>query len=212
MLGESSTGSQDICQTHGISLVDLWNTTGPALGMNNTVYEEEMFAQNTLRVIQEHDTTKPLFLFHSFHLIHTPLEVPEQYEKQFSFLKPKPRALYAAMVSVNTRSLTSFHSWITQVHYMDHKLGLFVDALQTRGMWNNTLMVRILGNVVDRVDQEWLVQVVSSDNGGPIYSTGIPIKGEVVAGAANNMPLKGGKLSDWEVGYALLELSYVTTD
>ena len=36
----------------------------------------------------------------------------------------KNRRLYAAMV-----------------HYMDEKLGLFVDALQKKNMWENTLMV-----------------------------------------------------------------------
>lgn len=39
-------------------------------------------------------------------------------------------------------------------------------------MWDNTLMV------------------VGSDNGGPIYPNG----------GANNYPLKGGKMSDWQGG------------
>ena len=36
------------------------------------------------------------------------------------------------------------------------------------------------------------------DNGGPIYGVGLPGVGHVYGGA-NNIPLRGGKLSDWEV-------------
>eukprot|EP00658_Telonema_sp_P-2_P047968 TRINITY_DN3650_c0_g2_i2.p1 TRINITY_DN3650_c0_g2~~TRINITY_DN3650_c0_g2_i2.p1 ORF type:complete len:447 (+),score=97.73 TRINITY_DN3650_c0_g2_i2:191-1531(+) len=160
-LGFQSTGSSDICEAHNMSLVDLWRDHGPAHGENGTLYEEELFARNTLRVIEDHDLSsgQPLFMFHSFHLIHTPLEVPAEFEQEFSFLTDRNRRLYAAMVK-----------------YMDEKLGMFVEALHQKGMWDNTLMV------------------VSSDNGGPIYETG------PIAGGANNIPLKGGKLSDWEGG------------
>merc|ERR1711972_348289 len=44
-------------------------------------------------------------------------------------------------------------------------------------MWDNTLML------------------VHSDNGGPVYN--LPTIG---VGGANNQPLKGGKMSDWEGG------------
>ena len=133
-----------MCQTQGLSLVDLWRDEGPAHGENNTFYEEEMFANNTLRVIQEHNTSFPLFLFHSFHLIHTPLEVPKPYEEQFSFLKIKARRLYAAMV-----------------HYMDQKLGLFVDALQKKGMWDNTIMV---GMTLPNTDLSAMIHLSAIDH------------------------------------------------
>lgn len=96
-------------------------------------------------------------------MIHTPLEVPKRYEDKFLFLLDKHRRLYAAMVN-----------------FMDDQLGMFVDALKAKHMWDNTLMI------------------VSSDNGGPIYATGI--KPSAVYGGATNAPLKGGKLSDWEGG------------
>jgi len=158
----ASTGRADICEKNGDFLVDLWDTQGPAHGQNGTLYEEELFSSNTLRVIAEHDPADPLFLFHSFHLIHTPLEIPKENETKFSFLKDETRRLYAAMV-----------------HYMDTELGTFVDALKQKGMWDNMLMV------------------LSSDNGGPIYSGPLT---EGINGGANNIPLKGGKLSDWEGG------------
>jgi len=161
-LGAASTGVKDVCGVKGIDLVDLWCDQGPANTQNGTVYEEELFRDNTLEIISAHNESEPLFLFHSFHLIHTPLEVPESYEKKFSFLRNPSRRKYAAMVN-----------------YMDEELGLFVTALKDKGMWESTLMV------------------VSSDNGGAIYA-GPAAHG--IDGGANNMPLKGGKLSDWEGG------------
>jgi arylsulfatase I/J len=133
-LSAGSTVHKDPCP--GRSGVDLWNTTGPAYGKNGTIYEEEMFKQNTLEVLDKHDPSEPLFMFHSFHVIHSPLQVPEDYEKKFDFLKNDDHRKYSAMV-----------------YFMDEAIGMFVDKLKAKGMWDNTLMV------------------VSSDNGGPIYGT-----------------------------------------
>ena len=58
------------------------------------------------------------------------------------------------------------------VKYLDDVVGALVSALKARGMWNNLLFV------------------TSSDNGGPIYATG----------GANNFPLRGGKMTDWQGG------------
>merc|ERR1719162_919392 len=60
---------------------------------------------------------------------------------------------------------------------MDWTLGKIVNKLKQKQMWDNTLMV------------------VSSDNGGPVYY--LPSIG---FGAASNLPLRGGKMADWEGG------------
>ena len=58
------------------------------------------------------------------------------------------------------------------VNYLDDVVGVVVTALKNKGLWDNLL---------------W---VTSSDNGGPVYP----------GGGANNFPLKGGKVSDWQGG------------
>lgn len=58
------------------------------------------------------------------------------------------------------------------VNYLDDVVGELVSALKNRGMWDNLLFV------------------TSSDNGGPEYP----------GGGANNYPLRGGKLTDWQGG------------
>ncbi len=58
------------------------------------------------------------------------------------------------------------------VNYLDDVVGIIVDALKSRGLWDNLLFVS------------------SSDNEGPVY----PKFG------ASNYPLRGGKVSDWQGG------------
>lgn len=58
------------------------------------------------------------------------------------------------------------------VKYLDDLVGELVVLLKSKGIWDNLLFV------------------TSSDNGGPVY----------VNGGANNFPLKGGKISDWQGG------------
>ena len=83
-------------------------------------------------------------------------------------------------------NFTSFINDTNRAHYaalassLDTLVGSVVDALVERGMWNSTLLV------------------FSSDNGGPVYLSD-DFSG-ALAGAANNWPLRGGKISNWEGG------------
>lgn len=125
-------------------------------------YEEHLFKEKALDILERHDAAAaPLFYFHSFHLIHTPLNIPNSYLTKIDELADPylfddaGRRNYSAMVL-----------------YVDEVVGLIVDKLHDKGMWDNTYLSLV------------------SDNGGPLY----------VPGSANNYPLKGGKYSDWEGG------------
>mmetsp|Transcript_43826 Transcript_43826/g.103630 ORF Transcript_43826/g.103630 Transcript_43826/m.103630 type:complete len:536 (+) Transcript_43826:74-1681(+) len=120
-IGFSSTGGLDACQNQ---FVDLWDTDRPASRANGTVYEEELFENATLSVIQAHDPAVPLFLVHAFHIVHTPQQVPDEYLQNFSFIPVEDRRSYHAMV-----------------HYMDNVVGRITDALKAKKMWSNTLLV-----------------------------------------------------------------------
>merc|ERR1712137_1091900 len=94
----------------------------------------------------------PLFLFHAFHVLHTPLQVPKAYLARAAALAAphkfddRQRWTYAAMAL-----------------YMDDTVGELVAALTDRGMWARTLLA------------------FAADNGGPIYEPGAannhPLKG-----------------------------------
>jgi len=66
------------------------------------------------------------------------------------------------------------HTYQAMVKYMDDAIGEIVALLKKRGMWENTLVV------------------FQTDNGGPSFA-GSPH-------TANNYPLKGSKMSNWEGG------------
>jgi len=57
---------------------DFWLDNGPASVLINTAYEEDLFTNYSLTKIWSHDVSEPMFLFHSFHLIHSPLQVPQR--------------------------------------------------------------------------------------------------------------------------------------
>jgi arylsulfatase B len=140
------------------TLVDLWNGTEPAWGLNNSwacsqanqtdgcVYEDELFAQRILDVIDAHDPSsgRPLFAFWATHAVHGPLQCPQSYLDKFAFINDTTRRLYMAMVN-----------------FVDDKVGEVVAALKAKGMWSNTL---------------W---VTSSDNGGPLSggANNFPLRG-----------------------------------
>ena len=146
----------------------------------DSCYEEAMFNKQALKIIEEHDLTKPLFLFYAPHLLHTPLQLPQSYLDQFEEGDLKDpevpwtsnRRLYAGMTK-----------------YLDDMVGSVVEALKGRSekggtMYDNTLIV------------------FTADNGGPVYEPGSannhPLKGgkysDWEGGVRTNAFVSGGYL------------------
>lgn len=133
---------------------DLWEDDKPAIGKNGT-YGTFMYVQHTLDTINNYDPSKasgPLFLYMPFQNTHTPLQVPSQYLN-----KSIP----------NTKGKQTFFGMIA---CLDESVGNITNALKTKGLWENTLVI------------------FSADNGGEITSAG------------NNWPYRGGKYTDFEGG------------
>jgi len=63
---------------------------------------------------------------------------------------------------------------MAMVNYLDTNIGKVVDALKAKGMYDDTLIT------------------FNADNGGPVYNNG--------TAGANNYPLRGGKMSNFEGG------------
>jgi len=182
-----SVGDIDVCQGR---FYDLWleNSTysGPSF-LAGSRYEEEIFSEHTLDVISKHDASKPLFMFHAFHLLHSPLQIPEVWLKNFTFMEIKGRS------DVLRRQYNAM------VQYMDNEVGKFVKALQDKGMWDNTLLVFI------------------SDNGGPTYMSGAasnePLRGGKLSdwegGVRVNAFVSGGMLAENIRGTKVEGLSHI---
>lgn len=148
-------------------------------------YEDDILANFTVNSIMNHDpTTGPLFLYLTWHNVHEPLEVPDAQLAKFDFVfanctnqrlsdLTKGNSCSQAFLDMkeddpmNGRYMANkpccfrqFYSAMT--NYVDGHIGMVIDALKTKGMWNDTLLV------------------MSSDNGGPIYRNG--------SAGANNFP------------------------
>ena len=118
-----------LAKCNGTEIVDLWDTDKPAHGVNGTDYEEALFKNRVLSIINKHNTSTPLFLYYAPHLVHAPLEVPDSYLNQFKFIDNHDRQYYHAMVK-----------------YLDDVLGEMVSALKQKEMWDNILFFVIADN------------------------------------------------------------------
>ena len=108
-------------------IVDLWDTEKPAHGVNGTGqdhYEEALFRDHVLKIINSHEISTPLFLYYAAHIVHGPLEVPDSYLNKFDFIDDISRRKYHAMVK-----------------YLDDVLGEVVEMLNKRNMWDNLLFI-----------------------------------------------------------------------
>ena len=108
-------------------IVDLWATNKPAASLNGTGpdgYEEGLFKDQILQIIENHDPTTPLFLYYAAHIVHRPYQVPNKYLEKFDFIDEKYRQIYHAMVN-----------------YLDDVIGEVVAALKDHGLWDNLLFI-----------------------------------------------------------------------
>jgi arylsulfatase I/J len=153
---------------------DCENSTDP----DPPCYEEHIFKTRAKELIRLHDESVPMFMFYSFHLIHSPLQVPLSYQKRIKDMvllsggesfSSQNRMLYAAMVL-----------------YLDDVVGELTEEFKRKNMWDNTLIV------------------FTSDNGGPIYEPGSgnnhPLKGgkysDWEGGVRTNAFLSGGYIPE----------------
>ncbi len=95
---------------------------------NQSVKEEgyvtQLLGQDAVRLIEEHDTKSPLFLYLAFTAPHAPYQAPEEYLEKYKDIADPSRRAYAAMITA-----------------MDDEIGRVVAALDKRGMRDNTLII-----------------------------------------------------------------------
>jgi arylsulfatase A-like enzyme len=87
-------------------------------------YATTLLGDEATRLIEQHDTAKPFFLYVPFNAPHTPLQAPEAYLQRYAHITHKKRQAYAAMV-----------------HCLDDQVGRVLAALEKRGLTGNTLII-----------------------------------------------------------------------
>ena len=123
----------------------------------------------------EHNPAQPYFLFWAPHIVHTPLQVPDEFFQKFAFVAENDKPTHERQTYVNTRDLSiasmyinpisCFYRYHAMVDFADAAIGNFTAAIKAKGMWDDMIIV------------------FSADNGGPVYMNG--------TAGANNYPLKG---------------------
>eukprot|EP00445_Apocalathium_hangoei_P025904 CAMPEP_0203931566 /NCGR_PEP_ID=MMETSP0359-20131031/70134_1 /ASSEMBLY_ACC=CAM_ASM_000338 /TAXON_ID=268821 /ORGANISM="Scrippsiella Hangoei, Strain SHTV-5" /LENGTH=556 /DNA_ID=CAMNT_0050860925 /DNA_START=1 /DNA_END=1671 /DNA_ORIENTATION=- len=161
-----------------LNITDLWLNDGPATKLNGTDYEEFIFLRHIEGVIEAHDPKEPLFLFYAPHLVHCPLQVPEEYLDKFSFMTDDEGECAAETPYVIPNQPKRFEyrcrqQYRAMVNLLDGQIGSLVQKLKAKGMWDDALLV------------------FTADNGGPL------VRDE---SGATNFPLRGGKYSNFEGG------------
>ncbi|MFO0990618.1 MAG: arylsulfatase [Hyphomicrobiales bacterium] len=96
---------------------------------NNEVVEEEgysttLLGNDAVKLIEEHDPAKPLFLYLAFNAVHTPYQAPQDYLDKYKNIDDPSRKAYAASATA-----------------MDDQIGRVIAALKQKGMLENTLIV-----------------------------------------------------------------------
>jgi arylsulfatase A-like enzyme len=128
-------------------------------------YVTTLLGQDAVRVIDAHDPKKPLFMYLAFTAPHTPFQAPQAYLDRYKHIADPQRRAYSAMVTA-----------------MDDQIGAVVQALDKRGMRDNTIIV------------------FQSDNGGTrstLLAGQIETKGAL---PADNGPFREGKGTLYEGG------------
>ncbi len=96
---------------------------------NNEPLEEEgytttLIGKEAARIIKEHDTSKPLYIYLTFNAPHTPYQAPQEYLDRFKKIEDPTRRTYAAMIAA-----------------LDDEVGRVVSALEKKKIRKNTLIL-----------------------------------------------------------------------
>jgi arylsulfatase A-like enzyme len=150
--------------------------------MKDTGSITQLLTREAVRLIEQRDTSKPLFLYVAYRSPHTPLECPLEYSKPYAHLG-EPRSTYAGMVAE-----------------MDEGIGRIISATEKVGIRDNTLFIFASDN------GGLTSKVAAADNQplragkGSIYEGGVRVlacaawDGHIKAGSVINAPIH---MVDW---------------
>ena len=87
-------------------------------------YATELIANEAIKIIQNKDQNRPLFLYVAFNAPHTPIEAPYENIEAFSYLEDPKDRVYAANVNA-----------------LDHEIGRIIKALEKEDMLEETIII-----------------------------------------------------------------------
>lgn len=159
MIGELDYFTHD---EHGV--LDWYRDNEP---VREEGYTTTLIGKDAAKLIADHDASTPLYLYLAFNAPHTPYQAPQEYIDRYASIGDPTRRTYAAMVTC-----------------LDDEIGRVVDALEKKGMRENTLIV------------------FHSDNGGTKNAMFAGVMADVskIKIPCDNGPYRDGKGSLFEGG------------
>lgn len=147
-------------------------------------YESFLLGKEAARYIKSRDKSKPFFIYMPFIAPHTPLDAPDDLVEKYADLEDnrlparshntdQSRQISRMMMRPSARPM-----YAAVVDGMDQSIGMVLDALDTEGIADNTIVLFF------------------SDNGGAAYASG----------GADNVPLRGGKGETFEGGIRVVSV------
>ena len=160
------------------------------VGLREDGYVTQLIKDDTLKIINDHDFTNPIFLNVNFAAPHIPNEAPEESVLKFSYIEDETRRLHAAMI-----------------HEMDNAIGEIIAALEKENVLKNTIVMFASDNGGLTPDVKLNPSFLSIPKKIGICDTknkfGIKIFQwicENYSGGSSNKPLPEGKMSVSEGG------------
>jgi arylsulfatase A-like enzyme len=92
-------------------------------------YSTTLLGNDAVRLIEAHDTSRPLFLYLAFNAPHTPYQAPKEYLDRYPQIEDPSRRAYAASITA-----------------MDEQIGRVFGALDAKKMRDDTLIIFMSDN------------------------------------------------------------------
>ena len=105
--------------------LDLHNNSKCVNNLNGS-YTVDLYTEEAIRIVENHDPDVPMFMYYAMQNVHTPLEVPEEYEH-----------LYYEVRSIDRRKTLGI------LTAMDYSIARIVASLKNKGsdFWENTIII-----------------------------------------------------------------------
>ncbi|KAK8805762.1 hypothetical protein WA158_002418 [Blastocystis sp. Blastoise] len=170
---------------------DMRRDNGPRCGKNcsivdfnaKDIYSTTLFTSEAINVINNHNSTNPMYLYLAYQAVHAPDEVPEQYVKPYAeTIKNQKRRAFAGMMTA-----------------LDEGIYNVTEALKKKGLYENTLLIFTSDNGGPIYEKDCYI---CGDNAGSLnyplrggkhtlYEGGVRVTGMVTGGVIQD------KDKDW---------------
>ena len=88
------------------------------------IYSTYLIQERAQKIIREHDSDSPMFMYVPFQAVHFPNEVPDVYKDMYSHVENEERRTYLGMVTA-----------------MDDAVGNITQTLKDTGLYENSIIL-----------------------------------------------------------------------